>query len=40
MTMWRWRRDDPTFPKPISINGRLYFKRRELLAWLASKRAA
>lgn len=37
MTLWRWRRDDPTFPTPIVINSRLYFNQAQLLAWARSK---
>jgi hypothetical protein len=37
MTVWRWRRDDPSFPAPFVINNRLYFNQDELLAWAQTK---
>jgi hypothetical protein len=37
MTVWRWRRDDPSFPTPFVINNRLYFNQDELLAWAQTK---
>jgi predicted DNA-binding transcriptional regulator AlpA len=33
--MWLWRRlrDDPTFPRPLVINGRRYWRWSELRIW-------
>jgi|ERR1700757_2115564 predicted DNA-binding transcriptional regulator AlpA len=36
VTLWRWRHDEQTaFPKPKSINGRLYFPAGAISDWLA-----
>jgi len=41
MTIWRWRRNDElNFPKPVSINERLYWRLRELEAWEGTRGAA
>lgn len=35
MSLWRWRRNpDLSFPEPIDICGRLYWRRRDLEAFL------
>ena len=33
-TEFRWRRVYPDFPKPIPINGRNYYAKAEVQAWL------
>ena len=34
MTLWRWRHDpEMCFPEAIDINGRIYFRRKEILNW-------
>jgi predicted DNA-binding transcriptional regulator AlpA len=34
MTLWRWRHNpDMHFPEAIEINGRIYFRRKEILNW-------
>ncbi len=35
MTVWRWERAG-IFPKHITINGRNYWRRSEINAWLSS----
>jgi hypothetical protein len=41
MTLWRWERDQRLrFPKPLVINGRRYWKLRELEAWERDRMAA
>lgn len=40
-TIWRWRKNDPTFPKPIMLgDNTTRFSISELEAWEAGKRAA
>jgi predicted DNA-binding transcriptional regulator AlpA len=40
-TLLRWRRDPKmAFPKPITINGRLYWREQELRSWLMSREVA
>jgi predicted DNA-binding transcriptional regulator AlpA len=39
-TEFRWRRVYPDFPKPIHINGRNYYAKTEVLAWLERQREA
>ena len=40
--MWLWRRlrDDPTFPRPLVINGRPYWRWSELRIWEGRHREA
>ena len=38
MTIWRWERDG-VFPRHISINGRNYWRRSDVDAWLAGQPA-
>ena len=33
MWLWRTRDGDPSFPKPMTINNRLYWRLADLLAW-------
>jgi hypothetical protein len=34
MTMWRWRHDPKmNFPEALEINGRVYFRRAEIVNW-------
>lgn len=41
MTVWRWLRSDPTFPKPVRLSGRCTrWKKSEIEAWEATKAAA
>jgi predicted DNA-binding transcriptional regulator AlpA len=41
MTMWRWRHDpEMKFPDSIDINGRVYFRRSEILAWRPPAKAS
>jgi predicted DNA-binding transcriptional regulator AlpA len=38
VTLWRWRNNSAAgFPASIVINGRLYFGRAEMQAWLAKQ---
>ncbi|GGB31145.1 helix-turn-helix transcriptional regulator [Allosediminivita pacifica] len=38
MTVWRWLKSDPTFPKPFRLSGRCTrWKKSEIEAWEASK---
>ncbi len=40
-TLWRWTRDQTSgFPKPVRINGRLFWRLAEVRRWLAEKREA
>jgi predicted DNA-binding transcriptional regulator AlpA len=36
MTLWRWTQAN-AFPKPIILNGRRYWREREIDAWIAAK---
>jgi predicted DNA-binding transcriptional regulator AlpA len=36
MTIWRWERDE-RFPRHLSINGRNYWLRSEVLGWVAAQ---
>jgi predicted DNA-binding transcriptional regulator AlpA len=37
-TLLRWRRDpELNFPKPITINGRLYWRESDIAAWVRSR---
>ena len=38
MTIWRWERDGQ-FPRHLSINGRNYWLRSEVLRWMAAQRS-
>jgi predicted DNA-binding transcriptional regulator AlpA len=41
MTIWRWRHDpELNFPKPLAIRNRLYWREREVIAWLDSREVA
>jgi hypothetical protein len=34
MTMWRWRNNpEMQFPEAIQVNGRIYFRRAEIVSW-------
>ncbi len=37
MTLWRWQRE-PSFPTPISHNGRKFFRATEIYNWQESYR--
>ena len=39
--MWLWRRldSDPTFPTPVYIGNRRYWKESDVLAWLDAQPA-
>jgi predicted DNA-binding transcriptional regulator AlpA len=37
MSLWRWLRRDPTFPRPAYYNGRRYWREAEVLAWLEAR---
>jgi len=37
MSLWRWLRRDPTFPRPAYYNGRRYWREAEVLAWLDAR---
>lgn len=40
MTLWRWLNSSKLdFPEPIRINGRRYWRRSEVNAWLTAQRA-
>jgi predicted DNA-binding transcriptional regulator AlpA len=40
MALWRWLRNEGLgFPHPIRINGRRFWKRKDLEAWEASRTA-
>ena len=39
MTIWRWERSGD-FPRHLSIYGRNYWLRSEVLGWMASQRRA
>jgi len=39
MTIWRWERNG-AFPRHLSINGRNYWLRSEVLGWMSSQRRA
>lgn len=40
-TIWRWRKTDPTFPRPISLSpGCVRFKLADLEKWEATRTAA
>jgi predicted DNA-binding transcriptional regulator AlpA len=39
-TLWRWLRNEALgFPKPMVINGRLFFEEDQVTAWLESRSA-
>jgi hypothetical protein len=41
MTMWRWRHDpEMNFPEAIEINGRVYFRRAEIVNWQPPSRTS
>jgi predicted DNA-binding transcriptional regulator AlpA len=41
MTLYRWQRSrDLNFPQPLVINGRRYWRLRELEAWEATRSSA
>jgi predicted DNA-binding transcriptional regulator AlpA len=41
MTMWRWRHDpEMQFPQALEINGRVYFRRAEIVNWRPPAKAA
>ena len=41
MTLWRWLRDPKlNFPKPITINGRRYWREDSLSAWEDARAAS
>jgi predicted DNA-binding transcriptional regulator AlpA len=37
--MWLWRRlrDDPTFPRPIYVNKRRFWREADVVAWLEAQ---
>lgn len=40
-TLWAWAKNDPSFPKPISMGKRTtLFSVPELVAWVLGKRGA
>jgi predicted DNA-binding transcriptional regulator AlpA len=40
MCLWRWLRDERlNFPRPLIINGRRYWRLRELIAWERARAA-
>ena len=40
-TVWRWRKTDPTFPRPVQLSpGCVRFKLAELEVWEATRTAA
>jgi len=36
-TVRNWTKSVKDFPRPVRINGRLFFRRAELLSWLDSR---
>ena len=39
-TVWRWAKDDPTFPKPFRLSaGITRWDEGEVLHWISTKRA-
>lgn len=41
MTLWRWSQNpEMSFPKPIYIGRRKYWKEAEILAWLEAREVA
>jgi predicted DNA-binding transcriptional regulator AlpA len=34
MTLWRWRKDDPNFPRPVQIGGGIGWYESEIDEWL------
>jgi predicted DNA-binding transcriptional regulator AlpA len=41
MTMWRWRHDpEMQFPQALEINGRVYFRRAEIVNWRPPAKAS
>jgi len=37
-TLWRWLKEDPTFPKPVKLSARVTaWKLSEIQAWLDAK---
>lgn len=39
-TIWRWAKDDPTFPKPFHLSAAVTcWDEGEILAWITSKKA-
>jgi predicted DNA-binding transcriptional regulator AlpA len=41
VTVWRWRKTDPTFPRPVQLSpGCVRFKLAELEVWEATRTAA
>lgn len=41
MTLWRWLANEPlSFPKPIYIGNRRYWREAEVIEWLDSQEAA
>jgi predicted DNA-binding transcriptional regulator AlpA len=40
MCLWRWLRDERlNFPRPLIINGRRYWRLRELIGWKRARAA-
>lgn len=40
-TLWRWLKEDPTFPRPVKLAPRVTVWRiSEIEAWAASKKSA
>ena len=40
-TVWRWVREDPTFPKPFHLSAQfVVWDENEVLSWLAAKKNA
>lgn len=38
MTLWRWLKDDKlSFPRPIRIGSRRYWRETDILSWLDSQ---
>ena len=36
-TLWRWSRDDKTFPTPVLINRRKYYSELDLMRWESAR---
>jgi predicted DNA-binding transcriptional regulator AlpA len=40
MSLWRWRRREPTFPKPVVIAKRNYWRVAAIKSWIAERERA